>query len=338
MYRLRSLTIAFFAAATLCGHSSAPVLAQDKPLVLTFPGVPPIFASNIALVADKQGYFKTFGVAVDVKPAESGTAGARMLMSGDADLSFSPTALIVNQISNAKADLVGIYGMPSPSHLLASTDANATCQSTRGQPVGVDAIGGARALALKQILASCGLTLEDVQQVVLPSVATQQAMISDVIKYGILHFDEIPVIEEQGKPIKIIATLNKINPNAHFLLLAVRQSNLAKHRDLYVRTLAGVIATARFMADPKNADRFAEIVERPGLTKSQAKTALKNFVAINYWPVNDDGMPRNKLEAVIAVSVKTGSIRPGATPVTYDQLADHSVWKDAAALVASKGM
>ena len=96
-------------------------------------------------------------------------------------------------------------------------------------------IGGARANSLRLILGSCGVKLEDVQQIALVSTATMQAMVADQMKFGILHFDEIPVIEQQGKPVKVIARLVDMNPNSHFLVLTARRSDVAKNRDAYVR-------------------------------------------------------------------------------------------------------
>ena len=339
MTRQASIPMALcLAAAVAAALSPEPASAQSKPLVLAVPGIPPIFASNIALVADKQGFFQKYGAAVTVRPVDTGTTGARMLASGDADLSLSPTPLLVNQVSNVNADAVGIYGLPVPSFLLASTDLQAGCKDAKGQAVGVDAIGGARANALREILRSCGLTLDDVQQIALPSVATQQAMISNVLKFGVLHFDELPVIEHQGKPIKTVVTLNEVNANSHFAMFAARRAELAEHRDAYVRAVAGLIAAARFMAETKNADRVADLVTRPGVTKKDVKTALARFLAVNYWPTADDGLPQGRIEGVIATSLKSGGIRPGSTPATYERLVDRSVWRDAAAMVAKEGM
>lgn len=176
------------------------------------------------------------------------------------------------------------------------------------------------------------------QQVALPSVATQQAMISDVIRFGMLHFDEVPVIEAQGKPIKTIVTLNEVDPNSHFAMFAVRRARLAQHRDVFVRVVAGLVAAARFMADANNADRVADLVIRPGVSRDDVKNALKRFLAVNYWPTDDDGLDQRRLDGVIATSVRTGGIRPGSTPVRYDRLVDRSVWKDAAALLTKEGM
>jgi NitT/TauT family transport system substrate-binding protein len=329
----RALVVALaFAGAGLL--ASAQVLKADSTkLVFAVAGVPPIFASLIAHVAEQEGLFKKFGGDVDVKDVESGTTGARAVISGDVDISLSPSPLIVNQISNADVGLVGIYGLPNPSFLLASTDLKATCRDIAGQAVGVDAIGGARANALEQIIASCGLKPDDVRQVALPSTATQQSMIADVIKFGVLHFDEIPMIEAQGKPVKVVLTLNDVNKDSHFAMLVVRRAHLRQHRDAYVQALAAIVTAARFMVDPKNADRFGEIAARPGRSAEESKVALKSFVAIGYWPTNDDGLDRGKLEAVIAAQVKAGGIRPGKQPVSYDRLVDHTVWQDAVELI-----
>jgi ABC-type nitrate/sulfonate/bicarbonate transport system substrate-binding protein len=323
------------AIGVVCLASAAPdsVRAEVKKLIFAVPGVPPIFASLIAHVAAQESLFKKFGSDVEVRNVESGTTGARAVVAGDVDLSLSPSPLIVNQISNADVDLVGIYGLPNPSFLLASTDTNATCKDVAGQPVGVDAIGGARANALAQMIVTCGLKLDDVKQVALPSTATQQSMIASVIRFGVLHFDEIPVVEGQGKPIKVVLTLNDVNKDSHFAMVVVRRAHLQKYRESYVRALAAVVTAARFMADPRNAERFGEIAARPGRTKEEAMAALRRFVAIGYWPTDADGLDRGKLEAVIAPQVNTGGIRPGKPPVSYERLVDPTVWNDAVALI-----
>lgn len=324
-------------SAAVTGGAVEDAAAQARKLNFgIIGGPPPIFAAIIGYVAVEQGFFKKHGVDVELKYPESGTAAARALVAGDIDVAQAPSPLTINQISNADADVVAIWGMPQSSHVLTTTDHAAGCKDTVGQPVGIDVIGGARANSLRLILASCGVKLEDVQQIALPSTATMQAMIADRLKFGILHFDEIPVIEQQGKPVKIISRLVDVTPNSHFLVLTVRKSDLAKNRDAYVRFMAGLIETARFINDPKNADRVAEIATVTTRTKEQAKNALGFLNPIGYWPPNDDGLEQKKLEAVISVMVKIGNIRPGKTPVTYDRLVDRSVWRDAAAMVGKQ--
>jgi len=115
--------------------------------------------------------------------------------------------------------------------------------------------------------------------------------------------------------------------------MVARKDNLAKNRDAIVRTVAGMIEAARFMRDPKNADTVAEIASITGHNKEVNKAALKAFLDIDFWAAKDDGMPRDKIEAVAALMKKIGSINPDKEPVSYDKLVDASIWKDANAMV-----
>ncbi len=337
MSRWRWLSAAAVLALAALTLAQSTMAAESRKIVFAVPGIPPIFSSVLEVIADKEGFFKKYGADVEVKFFESGTAAARALITGDIDLAASPTPLVTAQISNADANIVAIYGQPSPDFLLASVDPSKTqCKDLAGQPVGVDAIGGARSVALGEMLRPCGITLQQVEQVPLPSTGTQEAMIAGRITFGVIHLDEIPVLESQGKKVTIITSINKSNPVSHFGLFIVRRDRLAANREGYVRLMAGIIAAAHWIRDPKNLDKAAEIATVTGRTKDEAKAAIPKFNAINFWPADTDGLDRTKLEAVIATQVKTGNIKPGKTPVTYDRLVDRSVWRDANAMVMGK--
>ncbi len=314
------------------GAAGSPAAAQDKKLTFGLPGIPPIFGTVIAYVAQDQGFWKKRGVEVELRQFDTGTAAARAVASGDIEASLSPSPLIVNQISNTNVSVVTIYGMPNPDWLIGSTDkTKASCQDLVGQPVGVDAVGAARSLALKEILAGCGVKIDDVKQVALGS-NTAPAMVAGQLTFGVLHLDDVPVIESQGKPITSVATMAKTNPNSHYLLIAVPREKLAQNRDAYVRFLAGLIDAGRFMQDPKNADRIAEIAKPTGRTPEEAKGSLKRYTDMGFWAVDDDGLDRKKLDATVESQVKIGNIKDPSKAVTYDRLVDQSVWRDAAAM------
>ena len=254
------------------------------------------------------------------------------------EVALSPTTLVINQISNANADVVSFYGFPSPDWVLASTDpAKTTCKDVVGQPVGVDAIGGARSIALRIMLTGgCpDVKIEDTQQVPLSS-NTAPAMVAGRLSFGVLHLDDLAVLETQGKKATLVLEMKKTNPTSHYLLVIARQDKLKENRDAYVRMLAGLIEAVRFMQDPKNADQVAEAAAPTGHSKEINKAALKQFLAIGFWAANDDGMDRKKLETMIAVSTRTGGIQPGKEPVKYERLIDPTVWKDADALTQKK--
>jgi ABC-type nitrate/sulfonate/bicarbonate transport system substrate-binding protein len=250
-------------------------------------------------------------------------------------MSLSPSALLINQISNANANLVALYGLTNSDFLLGSSDPAAkSCKDVVGQPVGVDTVGGARSIALRTMLAGgCpGVKIEDVQQVALSSNVAP-AMIAGRLIFGVLHVDDVSVLEAQGKKITKLLTEQKTNPNGHYLSFVVRVDKLKQNRDAYVRLMAALIEAARFIRDPKNADRVAEAAAPTGHDKATAKAAIRPLIDIDYWPAADDGLDRKRLESLIATMKKIGGIKADKEPVTYDRLVDESVWRDAKALV-----
>jgi NitT/TauT family transport system substrate-binding protein len=311
----------------------APTVVAAEKVSMAVPGVPPVFSGLVAFVAKDQGFFDKYGVEVDVRPFDSGAAAAQAVVSGNIDLSLSPTPVIVRMVSNADVDLVGIYGMANPDWLLASTDPGVKCKDLKGQPVGVDAVGGARAVALAAFLHACGLKVDQVKLVSLSS-NVGAAMVGNQIKTGVLHTDDVPVLEEQmGKKLTIISTFKEVAPVSHYNLIVATRKSLAQKRAAYARVVAGLIDATKFMVDRKNADTVARIATVTGRTAEVAKQALPHFYRIKYWPLEDDGLAKENVERVIATEKEVGGIKPGKEPVAYERLVDRGVWKEAEALL-----
>jgi len=314
--------------------AAGPAVAQTKKIVVATPGIPPIYSMTIAFVAEKQGFFKKHGIDVEIRPFDNGTAAARAVVAGDIDMAWSPTPPVINQVSNTDVPLVAVYGMPNPDWVIGTTDAGKACKDMVGHDVGVDSINGARSVALRSMLtAGCpGVKIEDVKQVALGS-SPGPALLAGQLQFAVLHLDDLAEIEHQGKKLNILLAMKSTNPTSHYLIMVVRKDNLAKNRDAIVRTVAGMVEAARFLQDPTNADAVAEAAAVTGHNKDVNKAALKGYLDMNFWATKDDGMPRNKIEAVAALMKKIGSIKPDKEPVSYDKFVDASVWKDANAMV-----
>jgi NitT/TauT family transport system substrate-binding protein len=327
------LTAAAFAG--LVGLTSA-AQAEDK-LTLGLPGVPPVFGTTLQYTAQDAGFFKKYGVDVTLRPFDSGAAAARAVQSGNIDISLSPTPVIVNMKSNAGVDLVTIYGMENPDWVLATTDPSLkACAQMKGQGIGVDSINGARSVALHEMIAPCGLKAADVQEIPL-STNVGAAMVAGQLKVGVLHIDDVPVIEEQiKKDLTFVTTMHQVNPLNHYLVLVVQRDVLAKKRDAFVRLVAAHIDATRFMKDPKNADQVAKFAAPTGRSASVSKSALAKYLAMDFWPVDRDGLAEKNLEAVIAIQKRTGGIKPDKTPTTYAKMVDTTVYRDALKMVDAK--
>ena len=128
MFR-KIVLMAFLTVVALAG----PAQAQSPKIVIGIPGIPPIFVSTIAYVADAQGYFKKYGADVELRPFDNGTAASRAVLAGDIDASYSGTAVVIGQIANAGVPLIGVYGMPRQDMSLVSTDPKrTTCPCATG--------------------------------------------------------------------------------------------------------------------------------------------------------------------------------------------------------------
>lgn len=324
-----------FAATALLAVAAAPAFADAPKIVLAPPGIPPIFISIVTFVAQDQGFFKQYGADVELRQFDNGTAAARAVVAGDLDAAMSATPLLVSQIANADVDLVGIYGFPKPDFQLGTTNiAKTSCADVKGQQIGVDTPGGARSIALKQILAGgCHMSLDDVQQVALGS-NTAEAMIAGQIQFGVLHLDDVPDIESHGKKVAVVKTLLDANPEAQNLMIVARRDDIAKKRDGFVRMVAGLIAATRYMADPKNADQVATDAAVTGRSHDLALGAVKAYLQYGLWPIGNDGMPEKALTGFIAQQVKAGAVKDPSKAPTYQRLVDPTIWRDANALVA----
>jgi NitT/TauT family transport system substrate-binding protein len=330
----RSFNLMAGGALLALALAAGPAAAQNKKIVVATPGIPPIYSVTIAFLAEKQGFFKKHGANVEIRPFDNGTAAARAVVAGDIDLAWSPTPPVITQISNADVPLVGVYGMPNPDWVIGTTDEGKTCKDMAGQDVAVDSINGARSIALRSMLAGgCKeVKIEEVKQVALGS-SPGPALLAGRLHFAVLHLDDLAEIEHQGKKLHILLAQKNTNPTSHYLTLVVRKDNLDKNRDAIVRTVAGMIEAARFMQDPKNADAVADAAAGTGHNKEVNKAALKGYLAMDFWAAKDDGLPRNKIEAVAALMKKIGSIKADKEPVSYDKFIDTSVWKDANAMV-----
>jgi NitT/TauT family transport system substrate-binding protein len=330
--KLEGITIAR-AACAAAALMLFPALGAAQKLTFGIPGIPPVFGGTIAYVAEKEGMFKKHGVDVTVRAFETGAAASRAVASGEIAVSLSPSPLIISQVANTDVPLVGIWGMEHPDWLIGSTEADATCASLKGAPIGVDSVGGARSIALRTMLVACKMKVEEVQQVALSS-NVGAAMVAGQLKFGVLHIDDIPVIEaESKKKLKVVVRQKDSRPVDHYLFLVAHRDHLAKNRDTYVRIVAALIDAERFMRDPANHAKVAQHASPTGRSGAIALQALKDYIAMDFWPKDHDGLGRKNIEVVGNIQLKVGNIKGDKKPAPYERIVDQSVWKDANAMV-----
>ncbi len=325
------------AVLTVAGWSAA-ASAADK-LVVGIPGVPAVFGGVVAAVAKDAGIFAKYNLDVEVKQFDSGAAAANAVNAGSIDWSLSPTQFVATMISNSGAKIKAIWGMEKSDWQIVTMDpAKTKCEDMKGQAVGVDSPRGARWIQLDgYLLNKCKLTTDkDVSTVPLGSnVGT--ALASGQLVFGVLHTDDLPVVERtSGKKVTVIAEMENVIPDQHYLAGIAKTDNIAAKRTAFVNLVAALRDASNYMKDPANADKVADMAKITSREHADAKAALAAYNKLGYWPTNDAGLTKKRVETAIESQVKSGEatkgksgIDPAKKAVTYDEFVDLSIWNDA---------
>src|SRR6201996_7845053 len=125
-----SVTAAVLAALALAGCSSASSSSSASgggsnsslpTLVLGSPGIPPVISGLLPYIADKQGFYKKYGVNVTIKSFDTGTDATRAAATGQIDAAIMPPAQLITLASQG-TQVVGIQGQEFPDWVVDSTD------------------------------------------------------------------------------------------------------------------------------------------------------------------------------------------------------------------------
>jgi NitT/TauT family transport system substrate-binding protein len=331
---------ALLAAVAALGVSATAATAAPKAKKLTtitlgVPGIPPVFLGVMPYTALEQGYYKKYGLDVQIKGFTSGTDAVKAVQAGQIDLAWSPTPFAMTLISKG-VPLVGIEGMDKVDWVVGSNVAGiSTCADLKGQNIGVDSIGGARYQALQAMLTKCHLTIQDVHPVVFPGSSAVQAMLAGQLHASVLHLDDLAEASSQGTPIKTVVSIAQTDPFQHYDMLVGLRDNIAAKRAAFINFLKADIQAIRYMNNPKALNRVASIGMVVGHNLDVTKVALKQYLKLGWWPLNRSGLGVAPITRTVFENVKLGNISAGSPP-KWSDIVDTSLWKAAYKAVTPK--
>ncbi|MBT4118614.1 MAG: ABC transporter substrate-binding protein [Rhodospirillaceae bacterium] len=326
--------LGFLATAFAAGDAAA----QAKKITIALPGVPPIFGSVFTYVAQEAGIYKKYGLDVTLKPFNSGVGAARAVVSGNIDVSMSPTPPVAVMVSNAGVPLVMVHGIEINDWMLGSMDPSiTTCAQVKGVPVGVDSPRGARWIQLANMVRPCKLVPDKTVPTVNLSSNVGAAMVSGKLKLGVLHSDDIPVIErESGKKLTIVARVNETSPGSHYAVFVSNKKYIASNRDTLVRMAAAHLEAQNMLYDQSKWPQIAKWAAPTGRNAGDSIKALKIFTDLKFWPRNHAGLSKKRIGKAVAIQTGVGKrtkgkagINPKKKPATHAQLTDMSIVADA---------
>lgn len=330
-----TVSAAVLAACGSSGGGTSGGGGSASSITLGSPGTPPVISGLLPYIAQKEGFYKKYGVNVTVKSFSTGTDATRAVASGQIDAAIMPPALLM-QLAAKGVPLVGIQGQQVPDWVVVSTDPAVTsCSQLKGQGVTVDAVGGIRYTALASMVKSCGLTIKDIKPVVLPGNNAPQALIAGQVKDAVLHLNELVDVQQRlgaGK-VHTIMKMSQTSPNTMYEMYGVLKPNLEKNRKAFVDMVAAQIATLKWMADPANLTKVAQLGTVVGDPASVMKQAMQQYFAMGFWTQNGSGMPETNVNNMIQTQIKVGNLTSANAP-SYSKIVDQSVYADAAKQVS----
>lgn len=328
---LSAVTVAALALAA-CGGSSGGSQASGSVPTITLgsPGIPPVISGLLPYIAQKEGFYKKYGVNVVIRNFQTGVDATRAVATHQLDAAIMPPALLM-ELAAKGVPVVGIQGQEVPDWAVASTDPSvASCSQLKGNGVSVDAVGGIRYVALAGMLKSCGLTVQQIKPLVFPGNNAPQAMIAGQIKVGVLHLNELIDVQQRlGSKVHVAMRMSQTSPGTMYEMYGVLKPTLAKKRAAFVKMVAAQIATLKWMTNPANLDKAAQLGTVVGDSQAVMKQALQQYFAMGFWTTSASGMPAANVNKMIQIQIAVGNLTASSAP-TYAKIVDQSVYADAA--------
>jgi len=255
------LTRLLIVAVLLCAFSDS--LPGQEPQVIRLiclPGVPlPV------VIANRNGIFAKYGVAVQAEKAKDAAALRTALMNGTADFAHSSVenAVVMSDVANADVSIV-IGGEQATSELIVQPDVKRV-EDLRGRTIILDGPDTAYTLTIKKILRSHGLNPEkDCQFKVIGLAPDRLAAMKENKEYAAtIQKPPTSILSKQAGLASLGSTQELTGSKESqgiggFAMKPWTQN----HPELLTRYLAAFIEAQRWLMAPENKQQVIELLAK----------------------------------------------------------------------------
>lgn len=244
-----------FAAFTIDTGSAASVRAMtsiDVGIALS----PPKAVFFAPYVAQAMGFFKKEGLKVHLISMPNGLNTELGAASGSINFGLSSaTDSVEAAAAGAPIHAIGSYGTTLDTVCVAAKGYS-TAAELKGQPVGTTGAGGFAGTTLAACLAPLGLTLNDVQPIVMTRSQFPGAMASGAIKIAAFHADDAYVMLHSLAGTTVIDKQYLTLPHWWYGGIASLDSYTKAHPLVTEKFLASIILADNWMNNPKNFNKL----------------------------------------------------------------------------------
>jgi NitT/TauT family transport system substrate-binding protein len=280
---------------------------------------PPSLDSISPYVAIEKGFFKKYGLDVEVVEFRGDAVHVKALLSGDIDVSINMGATegIVSASKKAPIRLWVVANPVTPYHFVARKEAGTTLQALVGKNIAVSGIGAISYHIPRMVLERSGIDPEKMKYVAVGSPADRfKALIAGKVDATVVTNSEAAKLASYPE---IIALVNvpKLIPEIPYEFGMAREDYIQKNADTVQKLTKAIIEANRWIA----ANKAGTVeVARKILPEESTEVLTKAYEMADprLWGVNGD-ITEGSYNYTADFLKKVGYME---TPVPYKQFFD----------------
>lgn len=214
---------------------------------------PPSVDSITPYVAIEKGFFKKYGLDVQIVEFRGDATHTKALLSGEIDVSINAgaTSAIVSASKGAKIRLWVVAQPVTPYHFVARKEAGATLQALVGKTVAVSGIGAISYHIPRIVLERSGVDPEKLKYVAVGSPADRfKALVAGKIDATVVTNTEAAKLAQYPEIVDLV-NVPKVVPEIPYEFGVAREDYIQKNSDTMYKLTKAIIEANRWIATNK---------------------------------------------------------------------------------------
>ena len=299
---------------------TASAQAQNVKIKMGAGSSPPILDTITPYVGVEKGFFKKYGLGVEIVEFPGDVVATKALLANDIDvlLNVGATSAIVSASQGAKIRVWVVPHPVTPYHFVARKNSGGTIRGLAGKTIAVSGIGAVSYHIPRIILERNGVDPEKVNYVVAGSNADRfRALISG--KADAAMVSTIEAAKLDGFPDLVdLVVVAKVVPEIPFIFSIAREDYIQKNSETMYGLAKAVIETNRWIAANKTGtvEVAAKVIpdEKPEVISKAYDLADPRL-----WGLNGE-ISEGAYKYTVDFLLKVGFMKE---PIAYDKLFDH---------------
>jgi len=311
----RAIGLAVLAGCVLIGEaglqSASAACTTMRKINIGVSVAPPNVVHTAPYVAKELGYFEKHCVNATIIQFEGGSSPAAKAAAAQGTALVAVTPIPIGH--GVKVQQIWGMGLRLPQSYVVSADIK-TAKDLKGKKLSAvgGGVGGFNWLMARQVLASGGLTVDDVQFVAGATAGRVPGLLSGQIDGVSLHPESVYLAQQKNPKLHVLVQLSDLLPDYFYNAYGAQIDWIKRDHALMVDAIAAMIEAQRTMY--RDRDKVVPIIMKAtGRPKEAVEYAWKVLTDHCVWSVNQ-GFDAKRTQWTIDDDVKNGYIKPDQKP------------------------